>query len=372
VLVSHPMDETKGASPNTDFIRQIVASDLEKGRYDEVVTRFPPEPNGYLHLGHVKAICVSFGIAEDFGGRCHLRYDDTNPEKESEEFALSMQEDIRWLGFDWGEHLYYGSDYFEQMYDFAVVLINKGLAYVDSQDAEEIREHRGTVTEAGVHSPFRDRSVEDNFDLFGRMRAGEFGDGAHVLRAKIDMGSSNMIMRDPILYRIRHAHHFRQGDDWCIYPLYDYAHCLEDAIEGVTHSLCTMEFELNRTLYDWVLENVGFEEPRPHQYEFAPLVVEHAVLSKRQIAPLVNDGVVSGWDDPRLSTLRGFRRRGVPPEAMRNFVNMVGIARTESTIDVAKFDFSVREVLNQTSPRVMAVLDPLKIVLTNYASGEVE
>jgi glutaminyl-tRNA synthetase len=366
------MDETKGASPNTDFIRQIVASDLEKGRYDEVVTRFPPEPNGYLHLGHVKAICVSFGIAEDFGGRCHLRYDDTNPEKESEEFALSMQEDIRWLGFDWGEHLYYGSDYFEQMYDFAVVLINKGLAYVDSQDAEEIREHRGTVTEAGVHSPFRDRSVEDNFDLFGRMRAGEFGDGAHVLRAKIDMGSSNMIMRDPILYRIRHAHHFRQGDDWCIYPLYDYAHCLEDAIEGVTHSLCTMEFELNRTLYDWVLENVGFEEPRPHQYEFAPLVVEHAVLSKRQIAPLVNDGVVSGWDDPRLSTLRGFRRRGVPPEAMRNFVNMVGIARTESTIDVAKFDFSVREVLNQTSPRVMAVLDPLKIVLTNYASGEVE
>jgi glutaminyl-tRNA synthetase len=368
------MNEPKGAgAPPTDFLRQIVAADTDSGRFGgSVVTRFPPEPNGYLHLGHVKSICLNFGIAADFGGRCHLRYDDTNPEKENEEYVLGMQEDIRWLGFDWGEHLYFASDYFGQMYDFAEVLINKGLAYVDSQSTEAIREGRGTVTESGVSSPDRERPVEENLDLFRRMRAGDFGDGAHVLRAKIDMGAANMIMRDPVLYRIRHAHHYRQGDDWCLYPLYDYAHCLEDALEGVTHSLCTLEFENNRALYDWVLDNVGFEEPRSHQYEFAELVVEHAVLSKRRILPLVQAGVVSGWDDPRLSTVRGFRRRGVPPEALRRFIEMVGVARTHSTVDVAKFDFSIREVLNQSAPRVMAVLDPLRVVLTNYPEGTSE
>ena len=364
------MNTNQGDSPATDFIRQIVKADAESGRYEgRVVTRFPPEPNGYLHVGHVKAICLDFGIAEEFGGRCHLRFDDTNPEKESEEYVLSMQNDIRWLGFDWGEHLYFASDYFEQMYDFAEVLVQRRLAYVDSQSGERIRESRGTVIRPGVESPYRNRSVEENLDLFRRMRACEFDDGAHVLRGKIDMASANMLMRDPVLYRIRHAHHYRQGHAWCIYPLYDYAHCIEDAIEGVTHSLCSIEFINNREVYDWVLEGVGFEEPRPHQYEFARLKVENAVLSKRKILPLVEAGSVSGWDDPRLSTIRGFRRRGVPPEALRNFVNMVGIARTEATIDVAKLDFAIREVLNDSAPRVMAVLDPLKIVLTNYAEG---
>jgi glutaminyl-tRNA synthetase len=367
------MNENKGPGPNPDFIRQIVAADTESGRYGgSVVTRFPPEPNGYLHLGHVKSIALNFGVAEEFGGRCHLRYDDTNPETEDEEFVLGMQDDIRWLGFDWGEHLYFASDYFEQMYDFAVVLIEKGLAYVDSQDASAIREGRGTVTEVGVDSPFRDRLTEENLDLFRRMRAGDFEDGAHVLRGKIDMTSPNMLMRDPVLYRIRHAHHYRQGDDWCIYPLYDYAHCLEDAIEGVTHSLCTLEFVNNREIYDWVLDNVGFQEPRSRQYEFARLEVEHAVLSKRRILPLVEAGVVSGWDDPLLSTVRGIRRRGVPAEALRRFVHMVGVAKTNSTVDIGKFEFAIRETLNQNAPRVMAVLDPLKVVLTNYAEGETE
>ena len=364
------MSSNEGDSPATDFIRQIVKADTDSGRYGgRVITRFPPEPNGYLHVGHVKAISVNFGIAEDFGGRYHLRFDDTNPTSEDEEFVLSIQDDIRWLGFDWGEHLYFASDYFGQLYDFAEVLIQNGLAYVDSQSGPEIREGRGTVTEPGVDSPYRTRSAEENLDLFRRMRAGEFEDGAHVLRGKIDMAATNMLMRDPVLYRIRHAHHYRQGDAWCIYPLYDFAHCLEDAIEGITHSLCSIEFTNNRELYDWVLESAGFEEPRPHQYEFARLKIENAVLSKRSIIPLVEAGIVSGWDDPRLSTLRGFRRRGVPPEALRNFVNMVGIARTESTIDVAKLDFAIREVLNDTAPRVMAVLDPLRIVLTNYAEG---
>ena len=364
------MSTNKGHTPARDFIRQIVKADVESGRYDgRVVTRFPPEPNGYLHVGHVKAISLNFGIAEEFGGRYHLRFDDTNPESEDEEYVLSMQEDIRWLGFDWGEHLYFASDYFGQLYDFAEVLIKKGLAYVDSQSGVEIRESRGTVTEPGVDSPNRMRSTEENLDLFRRMRACEFEDGAHVLRGKIDMASPNMLMRDPVLYRIRHAHHYRQGDEWCIYPLYDFAHCLEDAIEGVTHSLCSIEFTNNREIYDWVLESVGFEEPRPHQYEFARLEIQNAVLSKRSILPLVEAGAVSGWDDPRLSTLRGFRRRGVPPEALRNFVGMVGIARTESTIDVAKLDFAIRDVLNDSAPRVMAVLDPLKIVLSNYVEG---
>ena len=311
-------------------------------------------------------MCLNFGIAEEFGGRCHLRFDDTNPEKESEEFVRQFQDDIRWLGFDWGEHMYFASDYFERMYDCAEVLIRKGLAYVDSQPTEAIRRDRGTVTEPG------ERTVDVNLDLFRRMRAGEFKDGTHVLRAKIDMASPNMLLRDPVLYRIRHAHHYRRGDSWCIYPLYDYAHCLEDAFEGVTHSLCTLEFENNRDLYDWVLENVGFEEPRPHQYEFARLALEHAVLSKRRIAPLVAAGVVSGWDDPRLSTVAGIRRRGIPPEAVRLFCDMIGVARTNSTVDADKLSFAVRETLNPVAPRVMAVLDPLRVVLTDYPEDRVE
>ena len=361
------------AGPGTDFIRQIVAADVESGRHGgRVVTRFPPEPNGYLHVGHATHICLNFGIAEEFGGRCHLRYDDTNPEKESEEFVRAIQEDIRWLGFEWGEHLYFASDYFERMYGCAESLIERGLAYVDSQPTEAIREGRGTVTEPGVPSPYRGRSPEENLDLFRRMRAGEFDDGAHVLRGKIDMASPNMLMRDPVFYRIRRAHHYRQGDEWCIYPLYDYAHCLEDAFEGITHSICTLEFENNRELYDWVLEHVGFEEPRPHQYEWAGLDLEGAVLSKRFIKPLVDSGVVSGWDDPRLATVAAYRRRGVPPEALRLLSELVGVSKTGAKTEEAKLDFAIREVLNATAPRVMAVLDPLKVVLTNYPAGETE
>ncbi len=368
------MDEAKHSpDPGTDFIRQRIRSDNEAGTYGgAVVTRFPPEPNGYLHIGHATHICLNFGIAEEFGGRCHLRYDDTNPEKEDEEFALAIQDDIRWLGFDWGEHLYYASDYFERMYDCAEDLIRKGLAYVDSQPAEEIREKRGSVTEAGVPSPYRDRSVEENLELFRQMRAGAFEDGAHVLRGKIDMAHPNMLMRDPVLYRIRHEDHFRQGDAWCIYPLYDYAHCLEDAFEGVTHSLCTLEFENNRELYDWVLDSAGFEEPRPHQHEWAGLDLEHAVLSKRAIKPLVDAGVVSGWDDPRLATISAFRRRGVPPEALRLLAKMVGVSRASGRTEESKLDFAVRESLNHVAPRVLAVLDPLKVVLTNFEAGREE
>jgi len=374
IYLPPPMSEIKSAPKGgSDFIRQIVAADVESGRHGgRVVTRFPPEPNGYLHIGHAKSICLNFGLAEEFGGRCHVRYDDTNPDTEKEEFVLSMQEDVRWLGYDWGEHLYYASDYFERMYECAAVLIRKGLAYVDSQGSEEIREGRGTVTEAGVESPHRSRSVEENLDLFARMRAGEFEDGAHVLRGRIDMASPNMLMRDPVLYRIRHARHYRQGDEWCIYPLYDYAHCLEDAFENVTHSICTLEFENNRELYDWVLDSVGIEEPRTHQYEFARLDLEDAVLSKRRIAPLVQAGAVSGWDDPRLATVTAIRRRGVPPEAVRLFCDMIGVAKSPSVIERARFDFAVREVLNACAPRVMAVLDPLKVVVTNYGEGESE
>jgi len=359
-----------GTRAGSDFIRQTVAQDVASDRYaGRVVTRFPPEPNGYLHVGHATHICLNFGIAREFGGRCHLRYDDTNPEKENEEYVRSIQADVRWLGFDWGEHLYYASDYFERMYECAVTLIRKGLAYVDSQPTEAIREGRGTVTEPGVPSPHRGRSVEENLDLFGRMRAGEFGDGVHVLRGKIDMASPNMLMRDPVFYRIRHAHHYRQGDRWCIYPLYDYAHCLEDAFEGITHSICTTEFENNRELYDWVLENVGFREPRPHQYEWAGLDLEGAVLSKRLIKPLVQAGLVSGWDDPRLATIAAYRRRGVPPEALRLLAELVGVSRAPARTEEAKLDFAIREVLNPVAPRVMAVLDPLKVVVTNYPVG---
>jgi glutaminyl-tRNA synthetase len=366
--------EPKGAQgAGSDFIRQIVAADVASGRYGgRVVTRFPPEPNGYLHVGHATHICLNFGIAEEFGGRCHLRYDDTNPEKEGEEFVRSIQEDVRWLGYDWGEHLYYASDYFERMYECAELLIRKGLAYVDSQPTEAIREGRGTVTEPGVESPYRSRTPEENLELFRRMRAGEFADGEHVLRGKIDMTSPNMLMRDPVFYRIRHAHHYKQGDAWCIYPLYDYAHCLEDAFEGVTHSICTLEFDNNRELYDWVLDNVGFEEPRPHQYEWAGLDLEGAVLSKRFIKPLVQAGLVSGWDDPRLGTIAAYRRRGVPPEALRLLAQLVGVSRAPARTEEAKLDFAIREVLNPVAPRVMAVLDPLRVVITNWPEGHTE
>ena len=359
--------------PGADFIRQIVAEDTESGRYGgRVVTRFPPEPNGFMHIGHAKSVCLNFGVAKEFGGVCHLRYDDTNPEGENEAFVVGFQEDIRWLGFDWGEHLYFASDYFERMYDCAVILIEKGLAYVDSESEEEIREGRGTVTKVGTPGRYRDRTVDENLGLFRRMREGEFEGGTHVLRAKIGLESANMLMRDPVLYRIRHASHYRQGDEWCIYPMYDYAHCLEDAFEDVTHSICTLEFENNRELYDWVLDSVGFEEPRTHQYEFARLDLEHAVLSKRRIIPLVEANVVSGWDDPRLSTVRGIRRRGVPPEALRMFCEMIGVAKAQSVIDIGKLEYAIREVLNQVAPRVMAVLDPIKIVLTDYPDGQTE
>jgi glutaminyl-tRNA synthetase len=366
-------DAKSTKAPGTDFIRQIVAADLASGRHGgRVVTRFPPEPNGYLHIGHAKAICLDFGIAQEFGGRCHLRFDDTNPETEEEEYVESMKRDIRWLGFDWGEHLYFAWDYLERMFECAEILIGKGLAYVDSSSEEEIREARGSVTEPGRPTRYRDRSPEENLELFRRMRAGEFPDGAHVLRAKIDLGSPNMIMRDPVLYRIRHAHHFRQGDDWCIYPLYDYAHCLEDAIEDITHSLCTLEFENNREIYDWILDNVGFEEPRTHQYEFNRLNLQYTVVSKRKLRPLVEAGYLSGWDDPRMSTLAGLRRRGVPPEAIRRFVEMAGVAKTESWMDPGKLEYAIREVLNPVAPRVMGVLDPLKVVITNLPEAAVE
>ena len=368
------MSETKdGPVEGTDFIRQQIRADIASDRYGgRVVTRFPPEPNGYLHVGHATGICLNFGIAADFGGVCHLRYDDTNPEKENEEYVRSIQNDIRWLGFDWGDKLFYASDYFERMYQCAVGLIENGLAYVDSQPIEAIREGRGSVTEPGMASPYRDRSVEESLDLFARMKAGDFEDGTHVLRGRIDMAHPNMLMRDPVLYRIRHAHHYRQGDDWCVYPLYDYAHCLEDAFEGVTHSVCTIEFENNRALYDWVLESTGFTEPRPHQYEWAGLDLENAVLSKRAIGPLVAAGLVSGWDDPRLATIAAYRRRGVPPEAIRMFADMVGVSRSGGRTEEDKFEYAIRETLNNTAPRVMAVLEPLKVVLTNVADDALE
>ena len=301
----------------SDFIRDIIAADLRKGRHQTVVTRFPPEPNGYLHIGHSKSICLNFGLAEQFGGRCHLRFDDSNPTTEDMEYVEAIQRDIRWLGFDWGEHLHFASDYFEQLYDFAVELIGRGKAYVCSLSEAEIREYRGTVTTPGRPSPGRERSVDENLELFADMRAGEFKDGEHVLRARIDMTSPNMKMRDPLLYRIRHAHHYRTGDKWCIYPLYDFTHCLSDSIEGMTHSICTLEFENNRELYDWILDNLDVPQPRPHQYEFARLNLNYTVMSKRRFLELVNGDYVSGWDDPRMPTLAGIRRRGVTPEAMR-------------------------------------------------------
>jgi glutaminyl-tRNA synthetase len=376
-----PTDEP-GRGPGLDFIRAMVAEDIRTGKYDgRVVTRFPPEPNGYLHIGHAKAICLNFGIAQEVpGARCHLRFDDTNPETEDVKYVESIIDDVSWLGFDWGPHLYYASDYFEQMFAFAEHLIRQGNAYVDSSSEAEIREARGTVMEPGRPTRYRDRSAEESLDLFRRMRSGEFTDGAHVLRGRIDLASRNMLMRDPVLYRIRHAHHYRQGDAWCIYPLYDYAHPIEDAIEGVTHSLCTLEFDNNRELYDWVVANLPrgdgpFEIPpesRPEQTEFARLALDYTVMSKRKLLQLVNAGLVTGWDDPRMPTLAGLRRRGVTPESIRAFCDLIGVAKSNTRVDIAKLEYAIRDDLNQRSPRVMCVLRPLRVVITNWAEAEVE
>ncbi len=355
----------------SDFIREIVAADLREGRHQSIVTRFPPEPNGYLHIGHAKSICLNFGIAEEFGGRCHLRFDDTNPLKEEQEYIDAIETDVRWLGFDWGENLFYASDYFEQLYEWACDLIRTGKAYVDDLSADEIREHRGTLTEPGTDSPWRDRTVEENLDLFARMRAGEFPNGSRVLRAKIDMASANINLRDPIMYRIVHAEHPRTGDAWCVYPTYDFAHGQSDAIEGITHSICTLEFQDHRPLYDWFIENLPVPS-RPRQYEFARLNLTHTVLSKRVLLRLVNEGHVRGWDDPRMPTLSGMRRRGFPAEGIRDFAAMVGVARADSVVEVEMLEHAVRNVLNRTSLRRFGVLDPLKVVIENYPEGQVE
>ena len=355
-----------------DFVRQIVKADQGTGKHGgRVATRFPPEPNGYLHIGHAKSICLNFGIARDFGGVCHMRFDDTNPTKEEVEYVDSIQEDIRWLGFDWGEHLYFASDYFEQMYQFAVELIHKDLAYVESLTSEQMREYRGTPTEPGKNSPYRDRPEEESLDLLDRMRKGEFPDGAHILRAKIDMASPNLNMRDPALYRIRHAHHHRTGDAWCIYPMYDYAHPIEDAIEKITHSICTLEFEDHRPFYDWLLDNISVPA-HPQQIEFARLSLTYTVMSKRKLLELVNVGHVSGWDDPRMPTISGLRRRGYTPESIRAFCDSIGVAKANSTVDVAHLEFFIREDLNKRANRVMAVIDPLKVIITNYPEDQTE
>ena len=363
--------EATTAEGGRDFIRDIVAADLQSGRRKEVVTRFPPEPNGYLHIGHAKSICLNFGVAEEFGGRCHLRFDDTNPTKEEQEYIDAIERDVRWLGFDWGGHLYHASDYFEQLYDWAEHLIRDGHAFVDDTPPEEMRAMRGTLTEPGRNSPYRDRSAGENLDLFRRMRAGEFPNGARVLRAKIDMASGNINLRDPVLYRILHAEHPRTGTKWCIYPTYDFAHGQSDAIEGVTHSICTLEFEDHRPLYDWLIEHLPVPS-RPRQYEFARLNLTYTVLSKRFLTRLVQEGHVAGWDDPRMPTLAGLRRRGVPPEAIREFVRRVGVARANSLVDVGMFEAAVRDVLNKSASRRMAVLRPLKLVIENYPDGRSE
>jgi glutaminyl-tRNA synthetase len=355
-----------------DFIRAIVQADLAAKRHGgRVVTRFPPEPNGYPHIGHAKAICLNFGVARDFGGRCHLRFDDTNPTTEDLEYVNAIERDVRWLGFDWGPHLYHASDYFERLYQFAVELIQKGLAYVCSLKDEEISQYRGTVTEPGRASPDRDRGLAENLDLFRRMRAGEFAEGQYVLRAKIDMASPNMKMRDPVVYRIRHRSHYRTKDAWCIYPIYDFAHCLSDAIEGITHSLCTLEFENNRELYDWYLDHLTTEY-RPHQYEFARLNLTHFVMSKRLLLTLVNTGQVKGWDDPRMPTLSGLRRRGYTPAAIREFCDRIGVAKTNSTVELELLEFCVREDLNRTARRALCVMKPLKLVIDNYPADKTE
>ncbi len=354
-----------------DFIRDIVASDLKEGRTKSVVTRFPPEPNGYLHIGHAKSICLNFGIAREFGGRCHLRLDDTNPTKEEQEYIDSIKEDVRWLGFDWGDHLYFASDYFDQLYEWAEYLVQEGKAYVDDLSADEIRSHRGTLTTPGRNSPYRDRTVKENLDLFRRMRAAEFPNGARVLRAKIDMASGNINLRDPVLYRILHAPHPRTGDKWCIYPTYDFAHGQSDAIEHVTHSLCTLEFADHRPLYDWFIENLPVPST-PRQYEFSRLNLTHTALSKRRLIQLVEGGHVRGWDDPRMPTISGLRRRGIPPEAIRDFVQRVGITRSENLVELAYLESCARDLMNQSAERKMAVLDPLKVTIENYPEGRSE
>ena len=354
-----------------DFIREIVAADVRSGRHTTIVTRFPPEPNGYLHIGHAKSICLNFGIAREFGGRCHLRFDDTNPVKEEQEYIDAIEADVRWLGFDWGEHLYHASDYFEQLYTWAVDLVRAGKAYVDDLTADEIREHRGTLTEPGRDSPWRDRPVAESLDLFERMRKGEFPNGARVLRARIDMASPTINLRDPVLYRIVHAEHPRTGDAWCIYPTYDFAHGQSDAIEGVTHSICTLEFENHRPLYDWLIENLPVPS-RPRQYEFARLNLTYTVLSKRVLLRLVNEGLVRGWDDPRMPTISGLRRRGFPAEGIREFAAMIGVAKADSIVEVGMLEHAVRGVLNRTAIRRFAVLNPLKVVIENYPEGQVD
>ncbi|MCR4666337.1 MAG: glutamine--tRNA ligase/YqeY domain fusion protein [Desulfovibrio sp.] len=356
---------------STDFIRSTIKEDNELNTFEgKVHTRFPPEPNGYLHLGHAKSICLNFGVASEFSGKCNLRFDDTNPTKENIEYVNAIREDVRWLGGDWEDREFYTSDYFEQLYEFAVELIRKGKAYVDNQSAEEIRTTRGTLSEPGQDSPYRTRSVEENLDLFQRMRSGEFPDGYCVLRAKIDMAAPNIVMRDPTLYRIRHASHQKTGNRWCIYPMYDYAHCISDSIEGITHSLCTLEFVNNKELYDWILN--ALEIYHPKQIEFARLNLTHTVLSKRKLIQLVSEKYVNGWDDPRMPTLCGLRRRGVPPEAIRNFCRKIGLARADSTVEYNLFEFCVREHLNEHAPRLMAVMDPVKLVIDNYEEGKIE
>jgi len=358
-------------SPGRDFIRQIIFEDLESGKHNEIVTRFPPEPNGYLHVGHVMSICLNFGVGEENDGRTFLRFDDTNPGKEKEEYVRAIEHDVHWLGFDWGDRLTHASDYFDRIYEAAETLIEKGVAYVDSLSADEIREHRGTLTEPGKNSPYRDRSVEENLDLFRRMRAGEFEDGAHVLRAKIDMASPNMNLRDPALYRIRHVDHQRTDSKWCIYPMYDFAHTLSDAFEGITHSLCTLEFEDHRPLYDWFLDQLK-PEHRPRQIEFSRLNLAYTITSKRRLNLLIENGVVSGWDDPRMPTIAGMRRRGYPAAAVRDFVKRGGVTKKDKLIEMGVLENSIREELGETAERRMAVLRPLKVVLTNYPEDRVE
>jgi glutaminyl-tRNA synthetase len=363
--------EPSAPPQRSDFIRDIVSADLRAGRSVSVVTRFPPEPNGYLHIGHAKSICLNFGIAAEFGGHCNLRFDDTNPVKEEQEYIDSIMADVRWLGFDWGEHLYHASDYFEQLYAWAVDLIRAGDAYVDDLTADEIREHRGTLTEPGIDSPYRGRSTEESLDLFARMRAGEFPNGARVLRARIDMASPNINLRDPVLYRIVHASHPRTGDAWCVYPTYDFAHGQSDAIEGVTHSICTLEFDVHRPLYDWLIEHLTVPSV-PHQYEFARLNLTYTVLSKRVLLRLVTEGLVRGWDDPRMPTISGVRRRGYPAEGIRDFAAMIGVARADSVVEVGQLEHAVRNVLNRVARRRFAVLDPIKVVIENYPEDLVE
>ncbi len=361
------MEEKKTQS---NFIKEIIDEHLRTGRFNKVHTRFPPEPNGYLHIGHAKSICLNFGLAEEYGGLCNLRFDDTNPTKESEEYVKSIMEDVRWLGFDWGDRLYYASDYFDQLYEYAIKLIKKGKAYVDSSTMEEIKEMRGTPTRPGVESPYRNRSVEENLELFEKMKNGEFADGECVLRAKIDMSSPNMNLRDPIMYRIRRATHHRTGDKWVIYPMYDWAHGQSDSIEGITHSICTLEFENHRPLYDWFLDELEIHHPQ--QIEFARLNLTYTVLSKRKLLQLVEEGIVDGWDDPRMPTISGLRRRGYTPESIRNFADTIGVAKRDALVDVALLEYSVRDDLNKRAQRVMGVLNPLKIVITNYPEDKTE